>query len=323
MLHYSGWLCYWNCQWSSVWHHKEKLHDKTRAGLPNRSKEGSASIRRSNPPGRPGGNGNVQSLRVWSHMREITESRQQIRFPLHSQFNFAELGCRSSQQVGVSILHSSVCECRNRFVLAGVEKKKLFFPYFLSLILDWTIPESISISLHLWVLGPVTSVVSFSLSLWEPGVKCTQIPTQRSNTHTALQTCRHTTFSFLHPKYFCKAKILCLVETEKMSPWRKRSQLWIPEVEVVKAKRWRMWLWPSRERTWFHTSCCAEIHIPLKGFGTFSSRMWLLKIRLCVPFFKNLQNSRQKRKKRAPVELYQHVKKNILNAYEYLHGIMG
>lgn len=137
MLHYSGWLCGWNCQWNSVWHHKEKLHDKTRAGLPNRSKERSASIRRSNPRGRRGrrgGNGNVQSLRVWSHMREIRESRQQIRFPLHSQFNFAELGCRSSQQVGGSILHSGMCERRNHFVLAEVEKKKQFFPYFLSLI---------------------------------------------------------------------------------------------------------------------------------------------------------------------------------------------
>lgn len=100
----------------------------------------------------------------------------------------------------------------------------------------------------------MTSVVSFSLSLWEPWVKFTQIPTHKDCT-----------------KYFCKAKILCLVETKKMSRWRKHSQLWIPKVDVVKVKRWSMWLWPNRERTWFHTSCCAEIHIPLKGFGTFSS----------------------------------------------------
>lgn len=73
------------------------LHDKARAGLLNRSKGRGASIRRSNPRGQQGWNGNVHSLRVWSHMREIRESRQQIRFSHHLAFNFAGLGCRSSQ----------------------------------------------------------------------------------------------------------------------------------------------------------------------------------------------------------------------------------
>lgn len=61
------------------------------------AKDGGASIRRSNPRGRQGWNGNVHSLRVWSHMREIRESRQQIRFSHRLAFNFAGLGCRSPQ----------------------------------------------------------------------------------------------------------------------------------------------------------------------------------------------------------------------------------
>ena len=77
-------------------------NDKTCAGRLNRSKGRGALIRRSNPQGQRGGNGNVHSLRVWSHMREIRESRQQIRFSHHLAFNFAELGCRSSQ-VGVLV----------------------------------------------------------------------------------------------------------------------------------------------------------------------------------------------------------------------------
>lgn len=86
------------------------LHDKPRAGLLNRSKGRGALIRRTNPRGRRGGNGNVHGLRVWSHMREIKESRQQIRFSHHLVFNFAELGCRSSQ-VGSSSLRSGGCDC--------------------------------------------------------------------------------------------------------------------------------------------------------------------------------------------------------------------
>lgn len=91
------------------------LYDKTHAGLQNRSRERSALIQRSNPrraARRWGwGGGNVHSLRVWSHMREIRESRQQIRFSLHLAFNFAELGCRSSQQVGGGgvLFHTGVC----------------------------------------------------------------------------------------------------------------------------------------------------------------------------------------------------------------------
>lgn len=81
------------------------FHDKTCTGLLNRSKGRGTLIRRSNPRGRRGGNGNAHSLRVWSHMREIRESRQQVRFSHRLAFNFAELGCRSSQ-VGGSSLHA-------------------------------------------------------------------------------------------------------------------------------------------------------------------------------------------------------------------------
>lgn len=45
-----------------------------------------------------------------------------------------------------------------------------------------------------------------------------------------------------------------------------------------------------------HQLLCWNTH-SIKRFGTFLSYMWLLKIRLCVPVFKNLQSCCQQRKK--------------------------
>lgn len=92
------------------------FHDKTCTGLLNRSKGLGTLIRRSNPRGRRGGNGNVHSLRVWSHMREIRESCQQVRFSHRLAFNFAELGCRSSQ---VGVLVYAQAGMTSVLVLAG------------------------------------------------------------------------------------------------------------------------------------------------------------------------------------------------------------
>lgn len=66
----------------------------------------------------------------------------------------------------------------------------------------------------------MTSVVSFSLSLWDLWVKCTQIPTHRGNTNTALQTCRDTALPFFASKIFLQSQNFVPGRNQKNIPMK-------------------------------------------------------------------------------------------------------